>query len=228
VSSSATTYGSSSKEETKTLDDLTKDRFNRQQQNIREQQIGRYSSQESTKTPPITSTIGSGFDYSYTPSLIPSTKKDLAAAKAESMEKSDAKTSDTDLIFGDDKVRKKPELERKLSDADIIFGEPDLPAKTYGTAGYSRYGSYSKANSAFSTSMSSESDYIYGNKPKDNSFAKSLSVSSDRDGDFSNDPIVTGSRNYQGITNDAFSDFDSPKSISSIKKWTDDDDYDLK
>lgn len=218
------------KDDTKTLDDLTKDRFNRQQ-GLKEQQTSRYttttqSAQE--QKPTITSSIGSGFDYSYSPAPIPSSKKDIASTKTDSIEKTESKKNDTDLIFGDKPISsgKKHEFKRELSDADIIFGGGTDPPKTYSTP-TSRY-AYNKSNSAFSTSVSSDSDYIYGPKARDSSFSKSLSVSSEKDGDFSHDPSVIASRNIQGITNDAFSDFDSPKSTASTKRWTDDDDFDLK
>lgn len=216
TSSVASPSISSAKEDTKSLDDLTKDRFNRQQ-GVRDQQTGRYTAPQETKpvTSSVTSSIvGTGFDYSYSPASIPSSKKD----RTDSTE-SDAVFTEKPISSG-----KKHEFKRELSDADIIFGGQET-TKPF-TA--NRFATYNKTNSTFSTSVSSESDYIYGAKGKESSFSKSLSVSSDKDGDFSHDPSVISSRNYQGITNDAFSDFDSPKSTPSARKWTDDDDFDLK
>lgn len=155
----------------------------------------------------------SGFDYSYKPPTLPSFPPPLKIEKQESKEKSE--------------MRHK--FERKLSDADIIFGaKPEPYTSSFKVENYSR----NRSNSSF-TSTSTDSNYIYGGREgrADNTFQKSLSVSSDKDGDFSHDPSVLESRAYQGISNDAFSDFDSPKpSAAGSKSWSnnDDDDYDLK
>lgn len=119
-----------------------------------------------------------------------------------------------------------------MSDADIIFGAikvsstgPD--SSSFKQGGYAR----NRSNSSF-TSTSTDSNYHYGTRDarRDNSFHKSLSVSSDKDGDFTHDPTVLSSR--AGISNDAFSDFDSPKTTtttSANKIWSNnDDEYDLK
>lgn len=281
----------SSTDDSKSLDDLTKDRF-KKQQGVRDQQTGRYSMpaepMDTTPTvyaykapttttaaplaykaptvaasPPVTS-------YSFTPAATttatppastfsykaPSTTATPAAysaykppsiattsytAKTESV---DAGKSDADLIFSrkpdtastqstqSSKAKDFKMAGSAMSDADIIFGGGKPAAEPV----FGRYAtSKAASSSSFSTSMSSDSDYIYGNKKSSSgSFNKSLSVSSDKDGDFSSDPTVVASRAgpaYQGIANDAFSDFDSPKNgkaKTTSWKQDDDDDYDLK
>lgn len=178
--------------------------------------------------PDLTST--SGFDYSYKPSnpitftapASSTTPQPMVYSKRESVENEPPISSEKKTDF------KRPELERKLSDADIIFGakpvQPDYSSYKY--SGYSR----NRSNSSF-TSSTTDSDYVYGSRDarRENSFQKSLSVSSDKDGDFTNDPNVLASRS--GIANDAFSDFDSPASSKPAvnKSWSNnDDDFDLK
>jgi hypothetical protein len=156
-----------------------------------------------------------GFDYSYKPPTIP-----LYSSIDKTTEKTEVKT---------ETKRDRPEFARKLSDADIVFGaKPAAPTDpSFKTAGYAR----NRSNSSF-TSTSTDSDYIYGSRDarRDNSFQKSLSVSSDKDGDFSHDPGILATRS--GISNDAFSDYDSPlktTSSSISKPWSNnDDDFDLK
>lgn len=121
-----------------------------------------------------------------------------------------------------------------MSDADIVFGaKPTVDYSSYkyssGTSGASGYGR-NRSNSSF-TSSTTDSDYIYGSREsrRDNSFQKSLSVSSDKDGDFTHDPEVLSSRS--GIANDAFLDYDSPAASkpAANKIWSNnDDDFDLK
>jgi len=119
-----------------------------------------------------------------------------------------------------------------MSDADIVFGaikvsSTGTDASSFKPNTYAR----NRSNSSF-TSTSTESNYMYGTRDakRDNSFQKSLSVSSDKDGDFTHDPTVLSSR--AGINNDAFSDFDSPKTSTTSaanKIWSNnDDEYDLK
>lgn len=216
--------------EEKTLDDLTKDRFNRQQ-GLNDPQSDRCSVPQ--ESPKVASTISSvsDFDYSYKPpplSMPPAFTSHNAADTADSthsVDKVDVPKS-SEAISSD---FKRPPMERKLSDADIIFGNTK-PIEAYSSSKYGGYGR-NRSNSSF-TSTSTDSNYIYGSrdsKVRDNSFQKSLSVSSDKDGDFSNDPIVMATRAYQGIQNDAFSDYDSPNIPPATKPWSNiDDDYDLK
>lgn len=183
--------------------------------------VEKYSAPIETKpttAPSFSSTTG--FDYSYKPPSIP------VYVSEKSVEKEDSKASDFEV------ERKEPrhKFERKLSDADIVFGmKPEPYTSSFKVENYSR----NRSNSSF-TSTSTDSGYVYGNRGalKDNPFQKSLSVSSDKDGDFTHDPSVLASRAYQGINNDAFSDFDAPKtSVSATKPWSnndDDDDFDLK
>jgi hypothetical protein len=173
--------------------------------------------------PPIVpyTTISSGFDYSYKPPIPLPTYK-----SKDSIERQDSKPSEVTVVKASESRHK---FERKLSDADIIFGsKPEPYTSSFKYENYSR----NRSNSSF-TSTSTDSDYgssIYGAR-KDNPFQKSMSVSSDKDGDFSHDPKVLDSRAYQGISNDAFSDYDSPKSTTTANRsWSnnDDDEYDLK
>ena len=177
-----------------------------------------------TKPPPtaVSFTTTSGFDYSYKPPPLP------VYSSRDSVEKQDSKPVEVKVEKSETSSRHK--FERKLSDADIIFGskpEPYTPTFNYGR---------NRSNSSF-TSTSTDSGHIYGPRDsrKDNPFQKSLSVSSDTDGDFSHDPAVIASRNVTGINNDAFMDYDSPKTtVTSKKPWSnnddddDEDEYDLK
>lgn len=148
-----------------------------------------------------TFTSPNGFDYSYKAAPLPT------YIPLESIEK-------TEPIIAKDVEKSEPrhKFERKMSDADIIFGsKPEPYTSSFKVENYSR----NRSNSSF-TSTSTE--YAYG--IKNNSFQKSLSVSSDKDGDFSNDPAVLASRNLAG----------TPKSTTSDEKlnYDVDDDYDLK
>lgn len=162
----------------------------------------------------------SGFDYSYRPPPLP------VYASKDSVEKQDSKPV---VAAAAVKSEMRHKFERKLSDADIVFGsKPEPYTSSFKVENYSR----NRSNSSF-TSTSTDSNYIYGrDSRKENSFQKSLSVSSDTDGDFSHDPAVIASKTFKGINNDAFSDFDSPKTTTAgNKSWSnndDDDDYDLK
>jgi hypothetical protein len=176
---------------------------------------------ETSTVPSVASfTPSSGFDYSYKPPPLP------VYATKESFERQDSKPSEVE-VKSETKSRHK--FERKLSDADIIFGsKPEPYTSSFKFENYSR----NRSNSSF-TSTSTDSDYVYGTRDlkKDIPFQKSLSVSSEKDGDFTHDPTVVDSRAYQGISNDAFSDFDSPKTTTAKKSWSnndEDDDYDLK
>lgn len=166
----------------------------------------------------VSFTTTSGFDYSYKPPPLPT------YSSRNSVEKQDSKP--VEVKEERSEISSRHKFERKLSDADIVFGSKPEPYTS--TFNYGR----NRSNSSF-TSTSTDSDHIYGPRDarKDNPFQKSLSVSSDTDGDFSNDPAVIASRTVQGISNDAFMDYDSPKSnIPSKKPWSnnDDDEYDLK
>lgn len=166
-------------------------------------------------------TASSGFDYSYKPAPLPT------YVSKESVERQDSKPSEVAVEKSEKSSRHK--FERKLSDADIVFGsKPEPYTSSFKFENYSR----NRSNSSF-TSTSTDSDYMYGTREirAENPFQKSLSVSSDKDGDFSHDPTVLESRAYQGISNDAFTDFDSPKTSTTAakKSWSNnDDDYDLK
>lgn len=168
-----------------------------------------------TKPVDVTSTYG--FDYSYKPSTYVSNVPEPVVVEVKKTVPQESSFERSEPTRG--------KFERKLSDADIIFGaKPDLTASQK-TDKYSR----NRSNSSFTGSTSGDStNYVYGTREsfRHNSFQKSLSVSSDKDGDFSNDPQVIASRQqFQGISNDAFSDFDSPKSIpSATRSWSNNDD----
>lgn len=98
-----------------------------------------------------------------------------------------------------------------MSDADIIFG--DIAKKGSNHSSFER---------AYSTASDTTQKRPFGG------YNRSLSVSSDKDGDFSHDPRVnTSYRVYEGIQNAGFTDFDSPvKTINPPA--VEDDEYDLK
>lgn len=98
-----------------------------------------------------------------------------------------------------------------LSDAELIFGDIPKPKKT---------DSYT-----FGSSTESDSIFASGGATGKQNFAKSISVTSEKDGDFSHDPRVTSYKIYDGIQNHAFQDYESPVKNNSLAK---DDDYDLK
>jgi len=170
-----------------------------------------------------------GFDYSYKPPVLPPAP--ILSAKPIAVAESIETAATTTATATSDAAQRRHEFERKLSDADIIFGAIAKPAADTYKSTYSR----NRSNSSF-TSTSTDSDYIYGARDarKDHSFQKSLSVSSDTDGDFTHDPTVAGgpTRAYQGISNDAFSDYDSPNKASATQvtqSWSNnDDEFDLK
>lgn len=172
----------------------------------------------SVKPSAVTFSTTSGFDYTYKPPPMP------VYPPKEPVERQDSKPKEVSSV----KSETRHKFERKLSDADIIFGsKPEPYTSSFKVETYSR----NRSNSSF-TSTSTDSDYVYGTRDarKENPFQKSLSVSSEKDGDFAHDPSVLDSRAYQGINNAAFTDFDSPKTTSATKSWSnnDDDDYDLK
>lgn len=135
-----------------------------------------------------------------------------------------------------------------LSDADIIFGNiPEVRTDSFEKTRTSSSGSvkkYGRDGTNFNTSIDS-SDSIFGTTEtkRDTYYTnRSMSVSSAKDLDHVYHPNSsatapsTNYRIYEGIQNDAFSDFDSPSrssvsSSTSTKKrptYTDDDEYDLK
>lgn len=205
---------SATKESQKTLDDIAKDRYAKQQQQ------GIKNTSTSFKSDIITS---SGFDYSYKPPPLPTIPPAYS-----SIDKADP-------VKSEEKPKERPEFQRKLSDADIVFGaKPVVVAETTTAASSYKFGAAgvygrNRSNSSF-TSTSTDSDFIYSTRDskRENSFQKSLSVSSDKDGDFAHDPTVLATRS--GISNDAFSDYDSPSKTASLNKsWSNnDDEYDLK
>lgn len=173
-------------------------------------------------------TSSSGFDYTYKAPPLPTYIPQKSVEKSEPFVQAPVLTEPKTAV---DVVRTEPrhKFERKLSDADIVFGsKPEPYTSSFKVENYSR----NRSNSSF-TSTSTDSNYVYGNREalKNSSFQKSLSVSSDKDGDFSNDPAVIASRPFVGISNDAFTDY-TPKSTTATKKpWShddDDEDYDLK
>lgn len=173
----------------------------------------------------------SGFDYSYKPTNPP-----MVYSSRDSVDKAELPPTTT-TATSEEKEKsefKRPELERKMSDADIIFGaKPTVDYSSYKYTSGPAHGR-NRSNSSF-TSSTTDSDYVYGSRDsrRENSFQKSLSVSSDKDGDFTHDPQVLSTRS--GITNDAFSDFENSSPASSCwtaanKTWSnnDDEDFDLK
>lgn len=203
---------------------------NKEEQNFREEKP---TEKIVEPLPTATFTTSSGFDYSYKPPPLPTYIPQKSVEKPEPVVPAPVVPAPVVLppTVAADVVRTEPrhKFERKLSDADIVFGsKPEPYTSSFKVESYSR----NRSNSSF-TSTSTDSTYMYGNRDalKNSSFQKSLSVSSDKDGDFSNDPAVIASRPVVGINNDAFSDY-TPKSTKPTKKaWghdDEDDDYDLK
>lgn len=134
-----------------------------------------------------------------------------------------------------------------VSDADIIFGNisegrsDSLDKSRTGSGSTKKYG---RDGSNFNTSIDSSGSIFGTSENKRDTYYtnRSMSVSSAKDLDYIYHPNSsatapsTNYRIYEGIQNDAFSDFDSPSrssvsSSTSTKKrptYADDDEYDLK
>ncbi|XP_031625595.1 cell wall protein RBR3-like [Contarinia nasturtii] len=214
VTSSYTSSASGS-----TLDDLTKNRYDKYQgataTTTTIQSTSRYGAPTTSS-----SLYSSDSDVKSTTSALGSTTISYATG-------SDLTKADYSVTASDDYSRKKPadtitsktvsssqranaakyafETSKystgSMSDSEIIFGSSDTLDPP------SRRSQFGSNNS--STVDASKS--IYESNRSMSSFNRSLSVSSDTNGDFANDPRVnTSYRIYEGINNAAFQDFDSP------------------
>lgn len=225
---------SSNTKVTSTLDDLTKNRFDKYQ--------GTQSSYSTEIPKPISSTIGitsssiasSGIDKTKTDDSTVSKKSELV----DSTTKSDPSRSvAAKYAFGTGQYSTD-----SMSDSEIIFGSTDIPDEDF----YNTKRSFGRNSLTTSVDGNDSTDSIYASKRESTTYNRSLSLSSDVNGDFANDPRVnTTYRIYEGIQNAAFQDFDSPVKTStstlpttsdtsntytsySSKIYSDDDDYDLK
>lgn len=250
------------------LDDLTKNRFEKYQ-GVQNQTTGRYvptipaaDLEESVNTKAAIEPLPSATTYSIEKEPLTSvysrtTSSDTTYGTATTTTTVDSaapfKRSDAaKYSFGSAQYALSTD---SVSDADIIFGDTDVIADTRSN---SKSGSYSSFDRSYSTTSTGQKrsfgrdsfttsmdvpDSIYTSK-RDTTYNRSLSVTSDKDGDFSNDPRVSTSyRIYEGIQNAGFQDFDSPvkttapsatvtsttSSSSSYRNVVaDEDDYDLK
>lgn len=211
------------------LDDLTKNRFEKYQ-GVQNESTGRYVpssdiTDESKKSSTVTNIISN-------PSYMlgdRQTSNDRIGTKVEANASTTSATATTSVTtttstnesrrgdaakysFGSASSYSRSD---SMSDADIIFG--DVVANTKG----SNHASFERTYSTASAPTQKRSYAGYN---------RSLSVSSDKDGDFSHDPRVnTSYRVYEGIQNAGFTDFDSPvKAAAPTITAADDDEYDLK
>lgn len=209
-----TTSTSIAAEET-SLDDLTKNRFEKYQ-GVQNQSTGRYVPSSSAITniisnpsymledPPTSNDrIGTRVDANVSTATTTTTTT-MTTSTNESKLSDAAKYS-----FGNASSYSRS---GSMSDADIIFG--DIPGK--------KGSNHSSFERTYSTATATTQKRSYGG------YTRSLSVSSDKDGDFSHDPrFSTSYRIYEGIQNAGFTDFDSPtKTVAPTT--ADDDEYDLK
>lgn len=221
------------------LDDLTKNRFDKNQS---QNSLSRYGQSSVTDlyggitrtessivvtTASTTSSYTSGTDFMKSDT----TSSSLSSSKPETTKRTDA----AKYAFGTAQYST-----GSMSDSEIIFGE--LPEFSSSPASKRSFG-----RSSFAGTSMDQSDSMYAPKKESTTFNRSLSVSSDTNGDFANDPRVnTSYRIYEGIQNAGFQDFDSPVKTStsttiadttkyssassySTKRYSqDDDEYDLK
>lgn len=181
------------------FDNLIKNRF-AQQQGVQDQETGRYK--------PM---LSEGKAAAAAEQSFEDLKNELFRKEEKRPER---KWSETDSVFAaspkvDAKLAAQPPFSKfsrtNSTDAEIIFG-----STSSGTGPLS--GSRPKYNYSVDSqsSFSSEADNIFGRGTDERrSFIKSLSVSSTDDREFSADPRV---KNYEGIQNDAFQDYDSSSS----------------
>lgn len=140
-----------------------------------------------------------------------------------------------------------------LSDAELIFGMTDSGLSSISTSSDKSSSASAKKlgrdGNNYNTSIDTSDSVFSGNDNKRDTYCsnRSMSVSSVKDVEYIYQPtnsstnVVTSSyRVYEGIQNAAFSDFDSPSSMSSVASTTGnantntknrsiyEDDYDLK
>lgn len=220
---------------TSTLDDLTKNRFDKYQ--------GSQSSYSTETSKPISSTIGiTSSTSSIASSGIDSTKTDDSCVSKKSEVVDSTKSDPSRSVAAKYAFGRGQYSTGSMSDSEIIFGSTDVPDENF----YNTKRSFGRNSFTTSVDGNDSADTIYASKRESTTYNRSLSVSSDVNGDFANDPRVnTTYRIYEGIQNAAFQDFDSPVKTStstipttsdtsntytsySNKIYSDDDDYDLK
>lgn len=260
IDSTPSTYSATSTNPavTSSLDDLTKNRFEKYQ-GVQNQVTGRYVPSSNTSDAygsAISTTISSTIVSTSSISSDIDTLKYTSASSVASLsgKKTEETTTTTTTASSSDTAPARRTDAAKyafgtaqystgsMSDSEIIFGSnenlPDLPVSNKRSFG----------RSSFSTTMDA-TDSIYATRREESRmYNRSLSVSSETDGDFAHDPRVnTSYRIYEGIQNAAFQDFDSPVKTSAppasttvsdtYSKYsssytnqaaTDDDEYDLK
>lgn len=185
-----------------TLDDLIKNRFAKTQ-GVQDEATGRYK-------PKLA-------DAKAEPSF-EELKNELFRKEEKRPSLSERKWSETDSVFSSspkplgsatstssgrdgDSGNKFSKFSRAgSSDAEIIFGSATTAPSVRPKYNYS-------VDSQ--SSFSSETDNIFSRKEEGRAFIKSLSVSSTDEREFSTDPRV---KNFEGIQNAAFQDFDSSSS----------------
>lgn len=202
------------------LDDLTKNRFEKYQ-GKQDQSTGRYALPPTgdSSSPKLTDATSA---YARTLSSDVG-KAEVAATTASEVKRTDA----SKYSFGSGSFARSSST---VSDVDVVFGGTENRAsfeRSFSTASNSSpKKNFGRDSFAASVDVS---DSIYASK-REPSYNRSLSVSSEKDGDFTTDPRVnTSYRIYEGIQNAGFTDFDSPVKTSAAAKAEDaEDDYDLK
>lgn len=235
----------------KSLDDLIKDRFQKQQ-GLRDQTTGRYVPPQEKFDPKPTPTVASSTEFSsykYTApatsisstasiltagtipkSTIPDYKSEVTdststpSVSTQSSFSRNNSQSDVDIIFGGKKdadifksYTSNAGRYGRNSDADVIFG---------GTSKASKFGS----TESMGSSVESRDSSIYAKREDKPVFAKSMSVAADN-----RRPAPTY-KIYEGIQNQAFTDYESPSksgvsSTTTTKSYWNpgtEDEYDLK
>ena len=238
------------------LDDLTKNRFEKHQ-GVQSQTTGRYvpvtpSIDSSTSKPlstassvpsyaPSTVASSDASDSGYSTAYKTSASVDVPRTSSSAIISAPKRSDASKYTFGSASY---VQSSGSMSDAEIMFGlgsTVDAGRKSSFDRSYST-DQYGRQDSSFGTSVDSEP--VFGSSKPEYHSNRSLSLSSDNEGDFSRDQRITSSsttsyRVYEGIQNAAFSDFESPSrnsnsgassSSSPARKSTyaDEDDYDLK
>lgn len=202
------------------LDDLTKNRFEKYQ-GVQNRSTGRYMPSSAASDVPLTSSTVTNITSNPSFMLddrLESISGTLTATSIACTTITTTTTASTNELKRIDSTKNSFESASSysrsgsMSDADIIFG--DFAVKKANSRP-----SFDRVNSTASASVRT---ILYDKG------VRSLSVSSDKDGDFTHDPRVNSSyRVYEGIQNVGFTDFDSPvKVVESIT--TEEDEYDLK
>lgn len=219
----------------KSLDDLIKDRFQKQQ-GLRDQTTGRYVPPQETVEPKPTVAPSTEFSsYKYTPpatsipstGAIPSTASVYAAGTIPKSTIPDYKSEVTDST-STPSVSTQSSFSRtnSQSDVDIIFGgkkDADI-FKSY-TSNAGRYGRNSDADVIFGgtsksgkfgssesmgSSVESRDSSIYAKRDDKPVFAKSMSVAADNRRSQPPAKPAPTYKIYEGIQNQAFTDYESP------------------